>query len=316
MPPINSSQKWTQNAITVAGGNGKGSAMGQISTPRSMCLDDDHTLYVADTINNRIVAWKPGEITGHVAAGGIGQGSRPDQFNIPTDVIIDRHTDSLIIADRENKRVVRWPRRNGSEGETIISPVQCWGVATDNERSLYVVDHDKGEVRRYRPGQSMSAVVAGGHGSDNRLDQLNGPRYVCTDQNKSVYVSDCKKNRVMKWVSDAREGVVVAGGRGAGEALSQFSSPNGIVVDELGSLYVADSRNSRIMRWNKGATEGTVVVGGNGRGDRANQLSEPTDLSFDREGNLYVVDHGNSRVQRFGIYRSWLAVRHLCTAWR
>lgn len=36
-----------------------------------------------------------------------GQGNRTDQLNGPVDVLVDKKTDSLIICDRDNRRVVR-----------------------------------------------------------------------------------------------------------------------------------------------------------------------------------------------------------------
>ncbi|CAF5103791.1 unnamed protein product, partial [Rotaria sp. Silwood1] len=252
--------------------------------------DDDQTIYVADTSNHRIVEWKRGATSGQVVAGGNGQGSGDHQLNYPEDVIIDKETDSLIICDRSNGRVVRWPRRNGTSGETIISNIYCWGLTMDENGSLYVTDVGEDEVRRYRKGESQGTVVAGGNGSGNRLDQLSFPQYVFVDRDHSVYVSDRDNHRVMKWMEGAKQGIVVAGGQGKGNDLTQLSYPLGVVVDQLGTVYVADGGNNRIMRWPKGATQGSVIVGGNGSGGQSNQLCGPIGLSFDRNGNLYVVD--------------------------
>ena len=52
-----------------------------------------------------------GASNGIVVAGGQGQGNRLDQLNHPTDVLIDKETNSHLIADRGNRRVVRWSRR-------------------------------------------------------------------------------------------------------------------------------------------------------------------------------------------------------------
>ncbi|CAF1534168.1 unnamed protein product, partial [Didymodactylos carnosus] len=122
--------------------------------------------------------------------------------------------DSLIICDTSNKRVVRWPRRNGTSGETIISNINCVGLTMDENGSLYAVDYGKHEVRRYRRGESQGIVVAGGNGSGNRLDQLSYPQYVFVDRDHSVYVSDWGNDRVMKWVEGAKQGIVVAGDQG------------------------------------------------------------------------------------------------------
>ena len=293
--------KWQKNGLTVAGGNRQGNGINQLSNPGGLYVDDDQTIYVADQSNHRIVEWKWGATSGQVVAGGNGQGSGNHQLYNPYDVIIDKERDSLIICDYGNRRVVRWPRRNGTNGETIISNIDCVGLTMDENGSLYVTDDGKDEVRRYRRGESQGTVVAGGNGRGNRLDQLSYPQYVFVDRDHSVYVSDYGNHRVMKWMEGAKQGIVVAGGQGKGNGLTQLSYPKGVVVDQLGTVYVADYGNARIMRWVKGATEGSVIVGGNGRGGQSNQLNGPVGLSFDRHGNLYVVDYGNHRVQKFNI---------------
>ncbi|CAF1006318.1 unnamed protein product [Rotaria sp. Silwood1] len=298
---IHPNAKWTQNSITVAGGNGNGSETNQIHNPFGLYVDDDQTIYVADCYNHRIVEWKSGATNGKVVAGGNGQGNGAHQLNYPPDVIIDKASDSLIISDFSNSRVVRWPRRNGTSGETIISNISCYGLTMDDNGYLYVADNGKHEVRRYKIGDTKGTVVAGGNGEGNRHDQLSKPTYVFVDRDHSVYVSEWENHRVMKWKEGAKQGIVVAGGQGQGNSLTQFNGPAGVVVDQLGTVYVADFRNDRIMRWPKGATQGSVIIGGNGAGARSNQLAGPIGLSFDRHGNLYVVDCVNNRVQKFNI---------------
>jgi sugar lactone lactonase YvrE len=281
----------------VSGGNGQGHEINQLSHPYGLYVDDGQTVYVADGSNERIVEWKVDALSRQVVAGGNGA----DHLLHPTDVIVDKGTDSLIICDHMNQRVVRWPRLNGTSGETIISNIFCTGLTMDESGSLYVTDVEKDEVRRYRRGDSEGTVVAGGNGRGNRLDQLSSPKYVFVDRDHSVYLSDYKNHRVMKWLEGAKQGIIVAGGKGEGNSRTQVSYPSGVVVDQLGTVYVAEEQNDRIIRWVKGATQGSVIVGGNGRGEQSNQLRVPIGLSFDRHGNLYVADWGNARVQKFNL---------------
>ncbi len=297
---IHPKDKWQQNGVIVAGGNG----INQLSHPYSLYVDDDQTVYVADEWNYRIVEWKLGATSGQVVAGGNGIGSGAHQLSNPQDVIVDKGRDSLIICDRLNQRVVRWPRRNGTSGETIISNISCMGLTMDEKGSLYVTDSIGHEVRRYRRGESQGTVVAGGNGKGNRSDQLSSPQFVFVDRDHSVYVSEWRNHRVMKWVEGAKQGIVVAGGQGEGNNRTQVAYPSGVVVDQLGTVYVADAWNHRIMRWVSGATEGSIIVGGNGGGGQSNQLNQPFGLSFDRHGNLYVADWGNDRVQKFNIEKN------------
>ncbi|CAF4450716.1 unnamed protein product [Rotaria sp. Silwood2] len=295
--------RWAENGITVAGGQEQGSALNQLNRPQGLYVDDDQTVYIADTDNHRIMEWKAGTTSGEVVAGGNGQGNRADQLNTPIDVIVDKETDSIIICDKGNRRVIRWLRRNRTSGEIIIENIYCWGLTMDDQRFLYVSDWGTNEVRRYRMEEKMGTVVAGGNGLGDHLNQLKWPAYIFVDLDHSVYVSDWNNHRVMKWMKDTKEGIVVAGGRGEGNALNQLSSPQGMLVDTLGTIYVAERLSNRVSRWCKGASQGNVIVGGKGKGQQANQLNLPEGLSFDRQGNLYVVDCCNHRVQRFSIQK-------------
>ncbi|CAF1518604.1 unnamed protein product [Rotaria sp. Silwood1] len=301
---IHPNAKWAQNGVTVAGGNGEGNGINQLSYPYGLYVDDDQSIYVADYFNHRIVEWKSGATSGQVVAGINGQGDGANQLNFPMDVIVDKERDSLIVCDRWNRRVVRWPRRNGTSGETIISNIVCVSLTMDDNGYLYVVDFEKHEVRRCKFDDTQGTVVAGGNGGGNRLDQLSLPYYVFVDRDHSVYVSDWGNHRVMKWEEGANQGIIVAGGQGQGDSLRQLSWPRGVVVDQLGTVYVAEEGNHRIMRWPKGATQGSVIAGGNGQGGQSNQLNQPIGLSFDRHGNLYVVDRDNHRIQRFNIEKT------------
>lgn len=275
--------------------------MDQLACPNGLYVDDDQTVYIAEWSNHRIVEWKSGATSGQVIAGGNGQGNRTDQLSNPTDVIVNSENDAIYICDYGNKRVMRWPRQNGTNGEVIISDVACWGLAIDSNGYIYVSDINKHEVKRWISGNTNGTLVAGGNGPGNRFNQLNFPYYIFVDQEHSLYVSDGNNHRIMKWPKGAKEGILVAGGQGKGDSLGQFSNPRGVVVNQLGTIYAADCSNYRIMRWPKGAAQGAVILGGNGQGPQANQFNAPLGLSFDRQGSLYVVDYGNHRVQKFNI---------------
>jgi sugar lactone lactonase YvrE len=302
LPNIPPNAGWIEDGITIAGSQGSDKSLKQLDSPHGLYVDENQTVYIADSGNHRIVEWKSGGKIGQVVAGGNGQGCRTDQLNKPTDVIADKATNSLIICDRWNRRVMRWSCRNGTKsGETIIENISCWGLVMDDQRLLYVSDWKKNEVRRFRMGETEGIVVAGGNEQGDRLNQLSFPTYLSVDREQSVYVSDSHNNRVMKWMKDATEGIVVAGDRGESHDLTQMNGPQGLFVDSMGTVYVADRRNHRVLRWCKGVTQGDIIIGGNEGGEKANQLYMPEDLSFDRHGNLYVVDWGNNRAQKYSI---------------
>jgi sugar lactone lactonase YvrE len=296
--------RWSQHGITVAGGQGYGSDLQQLYYPHGLVVDDDGTVFIAEEGNHRIVAWKRGDIEGHIVAGGHGKGNGLHQLKQPTDIQIDA-TNSLIICDCWNKRVVRWSLNKGTRGGILVDNIDCWGLAIDKQGHLYVSDYRKHEVRRFARGDTNGIVVAGGNGQGSHLNQLNWPCYIFVDEEQSLYVSDNENHRVMKWLNGAKEGIVVAGGRGQGKELTHLNYPRGVWVDVMGTVYVVEGgNNQRVTRWPKGGAKGVVVVGGNGCGDATNQLVLPQGLCFDRQGNMYVADCNNNRVQQFKLEKN------------
>ncbi|CAF1276848.1 unnamed protein product [Adineta ricciae] len=278
---IANNSRWKEFGATVAGDIEDNN---ELHSPYGLCIDDNYgTVYIADCGNHRIIEYKCG-INGEVIVGGNGEGNRMDQLNYPTDVILDKRNDSLIICDYRNCRVVRWFRGDERNFETIISNINCWGITMDNNGDLYVSDWKNNEVRKWKQGNLEGVIVAGGNGEDY-----------------SIYISDTLNHRVVKWFKNSTAGIVVAGGRGPGNHLQQLSFPRGIIGDHLGNIYIADSGNDRVVRWLKDARQGTIVVGGSGKGNDADQFNSLKGITFDRHGNLFVADKDNHRVQKFDI---------------
>ncbi|CAF0848835.1 unnamed protein product [Adineta steineri] len=291
--------KYQQFGITVAGGNACGQELNQLSLPLGMFIDNDKSIYVADTDNHRIVKWKLDSNEGQIIAGGNGKGNQNNQLSCPRNIIFDKKNNSFIISDYGNKRVVRYFDKNQTNQQIIISNIDCHGLTIDKNGFIYVCDYGKNEVRRWKEGDVEGELVAGGNGQGNHLNQLNQPTNIFVDDDYSIYISDYGNDRVMKWTKGAKEGIIVAGGNGQGNSLKQVSCPQGVIVDHLGQIYVADTGNNRVMRWCEGDEEGEIIVGGNGEGIQSNQLNYPNDLSFDDEENLYVADSLNNRIQKF-----------------
>ncbi|CAF0987918.1 unnamed protein product [Adineta steineri] len=300
IPQIPSNARWKQDGMCVAGCDRKGRVTNQLQGPYNLFIVEDETMVIVESENNRVIQWKIGDTNGQVLAGGNETGNKLNQLNFPSDMVIDKWTDSLIICNRFGKQVVRWYQHNGiMQGEPLINDISCYGLAIDDQQFLYISDMGKHVVKRYQMPNMAGCVVAGGNGKGAHNSQLNIPTFIFVDQKQTIYISDNRNHRVMKWEKDAKEGIVVAGGNGDGSALTQLSSPNVVIVDNFGIVYVADAGNHRIMRWPKEATQGIAIVGGNGQGSDSNQLYGPTGFTFDHRGNLYVADTLNHRIQRF-----------------
>ncbi|CAF1326761.1 unnamed protein product, partial [Adineta steineri] len=217
------SLKWKQNAITVAGENELGQELNQLYHPKGVFLDKEKNIFIVDYYNHRIVEWKYNAKEGQIIAGGNGAGNEMDQLNYPSVVIVDQNTQSIIIADQGNGRVIRWLNQTQ---QILIHNIDCYGLAIDKYGFLYVSDAGKNEVKQWRMGEydNEGIIVAGGNGKGDQLNQLDFPTFLFVDDEQSVYVTDLYNHRVMKWRKDAEEGTVVAGGNGQGGKLNQLAA--------------------------------------------------------------------------------------------
>ncbi|CAF4167123.1 unnamed protein product, partial [Adineta steineri] len=265
--------KYEQFGITVAGGNGQGQKLNQLSNPEEIFIDNEKSIYIADSYNHRIVKWKANSNKGQIIVGRNGQGNQNNQLNEPRVIISDKENNSFIISDCGNKRVIRCFDQNQTKQQLIISNIYCLGLTIDKNGFIYACDFENHEVRRWKQGDKKGELVAGGNGEGNHLNQLDNPTYIFMDEDYSLYISDTLNHRVMKWEKDAKEGVIVAGGNDEGDSLRQLYNPRGLIVDHLGHIYVADCGNNRVMRWREGKEESEIIVSGCGEGNQSNQLN-------------------------------------------
>ena len=288
----------SQNAVTVAGGNGAGNGANQLNYPDRLYVDPAGVLYIPDLQNNRVQKWLPGATSGVTVAGGNGTGAAANQFNRPTSVFVDLQG-NVYVADQSNGRVQKWAP-GASSGVTVASGLtDATDVFVDKKGNLYVSDQWSGVVMKYAPGSSIGVVVAGDHTSNASPTGLNSPTGIFVDDAGTLYICDTDNDRVQKWAAGATSGTTVVGG------YNNLANPLDVSVDCSGNVYVSDYGNHRIRKYAAGSTYtpgalvGTTVAGGNGPGTGANQLNNPVGVFIVGNNSLYVTDFSNHRVQRF-----------------
>ncbi|CAF1619909.1 unnamed protein product [Adineta ricciae] len=156
----NEVRRWKQGdqqGFVVAGGNGKGNQLNQLSCPTYIFVDEQQSIYVSDNSNHRVMKWGKGAKEGVVVAGGCGQGKKLNQLSYPAGVLVD-HRGQIYVADSWNNRVMRWYEEK-KEGEIIVGgngegnqsnqlngPT---GLAFDCEENLYVTDCINSRIQKY-----------------------------------------------------------------------------------------------------------------------------------------------------------------------
>ncbi|CAF1192901.1 unnamed protein product [Adineta ricciae] len=242
MPMLNISvdAQWEQNGITIIEGRQKDNATYRVYHPHGLFIDDNQNILIADHRNHRIDEWKQGDKEVVVLFGGR-KGTKLGQLHHPVDVLIDRASNTLIICDQSNRRILRLFRHNlNKTAEILIKNIRCAGLAIDHQRYLYISDNEHHQVKRYDIDGRNQTVAAGTGRQGNASDELNRPTYIFMDRQQNVFVSDTDNHRVMQWNK---------GNNGQGSGSNQLDCPEYLVFDRTGNLYVADSYNNRIQKY-------------------------------------------------------------------
>ncbi|CAF3058770.1 unnamed protein product [Rotaria socialis] len=93
--------------IVVAGGQGQGTSLTQLSYPRGVVVDQLGTVSVTDLGNVRIIHWPKGATQGSVIVDGNGERGQSNQFKDPIGLSFDRHG-NLYVVDGRNTHVQKF----------------------------------------------------------------------------------------------------------------------------------------------------------------------------------------------------------------
>mgnify|MGYP001035418898 CR=1 FL=1 len=146
-----------KEGMVVAGGNGRGNKLNQLSGPTYIFVDREETVYVSDRDNHRVMKWLKGASEGIIVAGGQGQGNSSNQFNYPQGLLVNEVGD-VYVADWYNHRIMCWPW-GSKEGRVVVGGNgegkgsnqlnRPSGLSFDVENNLYVADQLNHRIQRF-----------------------------------------------------------------------------------------------------------------------------------------------------------------------
>ncbi len=310
-----------------------GGGAGQFEIPIAIGVDDAGTIYVTDSINNRVQrfdasgnflqTWGWGVDTGanafevctsasvpcHSGIPGEGAG----QLNIPIGITVDG-VGNVYVADAENGRIQQYVT---SVPTTSIAFLQMWGWGVESGEEAFETCSAEAE-------SCQTGLPGNGSG------QFESPAAIRLGSPGNVYVSGSVNHRVQQFDTSGNFVREWGGGEGLGEGAGEFNLSGGITGDGTGDVYVGDFHNNRVQKfdesgnflrmWGWGVESGeegfdictsesescqaaSSIGLGNG------QLSNPAGVTADGTGNVYVADVGNNRVQQFdsngNFLRTW-----------
>jgi uncharacterized protein (TIGR03437 family) len=264
-------------------------------------VSDPPHLYIADTLNNRVLGFrdarkvKPGDGADIVIGQPDPYSSSPNYLthdaSVPTDstlfnpvgLLVDPATGDLLVADSGNGRVIRFTRpfdQNGSYHANLVLGQAGF--------STHVVDPSSSTMR----SPTGLALTTAGH----------------------LLVSDAALNRVLLFKKPAggdfslgqRADAVIGQpdffSVSSGTTANRFNTPSGIATDSSDRLYVADSGNNRV------AIFSSVVAAGVDPAARFSPaIGQPLAIAVSSTGEVWVTDVSSGRMLRFPIFEDWFA---------
>jgi len=233
----------------VAGGNGSGNRIDQLTTPTTMIVDQKNKfLIISDYGNRRVVQWSLENQ----------QDKRILIENIDCVGLMMNENGDLFVSDDKTDEVKRW--RKGEKKGTIVAGGNGRGdqlhqlnnptfIFIDRHDTLYISDWGNSRVMKWMNDSREGTVVAGGHGFGNGLEQLSRPNGLIVNEIGDVYVVDSNNCRIVCWPLTSKQGLIIIGERGRGEKSDQLNVPIGLAFDQENNLYIADFSNHRIQRF-------------------------------------------------------------------
>ncbi|MEP7367360.1 MAG: hypothetical protein ABI972_29220 [Acidobacteriota bacterium] len=289
-----------------------------MSSPDSLALAADGTLYVTDTGNHAVRAVRTDgriqRVAGVGRGGFSGDGGDPllAAFQQPRGLALTPN--GIYISDTGNGRVRR------IEGATLSSFIgglaNLRGLAYGPGGVLYVALPTEHIVITVDQSSNVK-VVAGtgtagfrGDGGPAAAARLSSPTDVFLDGKGDLYIADTDNHRI-RVISAADKTIRTIAGSGlAGFQAEQgtattvaLNQPAGVSVDAAGNVYIADTGNNRIRMV---TPEGQMrTIAGTGQAGFAGestpaiqaQLRGPADTAAGPDGRVYFTDTQNHRIR-------------------
>eukprot|EP01105_Mastigella_eilhardi_P019205 TRINITY_DN4506_c0_g1_i2.p1 TRINITY_DN4506_c0_g1~~TRINITY_DN4506_c0_g1_i2.p1 ORF type:complete len:363 (-),score=75.61 TRINITY_DN4506_c0_g1_i2:83-1147(-) len=268
-----------QGVVSVVAGCGTdgyvdGSAkIARLRNPRGVCVDGSGNVFVADTENNAIRKITPeGKVSTVASDGRAGyrdhQVGEKAQLNAPSSVALDRRTNVLYVADKNNHCIRKITARGevstfaGStqsghvDGDPAVAKFYCpSGVAVDSVGNVLVADAGNNCIRKINTSGVVQTIAGSGESrfadGQGLAAMFNWPCALAVDGVGNVIVADAGNNRIRRISTTGLVTTIAGSGQEGGCDgdcnKATFRCPRGVAVDR-GNVLVADTMNNMVRR--------------------------------------------------------------------
>ncbi|CAF0878391.1 unnamed protein product [Adineta steineri] len=150
-------QQGDEKSTVVAGGKGNGNQFNQLNVPLFIFVDKYHSVYVADSMNNRVMKWVENATEGILVAPEQVFDENPSSMPEPMSVVVD-HMGNAYVSTGENHHIVRWVP-DAIKGVPVVGekesgrgPTQLGNpedLSFDRQGNLYVADTGNHRIQKF-----------------------------------------------------------------------------------------------------------------------------------------------------------------------
>ncbi|MBI5430456.1 MAG: hypothetical protein HY938_08370 [Nitrosomonadales bacterium] len=259
----------------------------KLDEPVDIEIDALGQIYVLDKDDGLIKVYSPnGAYLRHLPAGG-----KPVALSIARD--------GIYVADRDSFAINKYDFNGklaysfGSKGKGRAQFASLAGLATDQDRQVFVGDSEKGmaDVFRVEAGAPFEPAVKTPSRVSVRWEQLVPASLgkIVWDGKGAIYGIDESDKKNVKLVK-------IVNGAVAGEIRLNDLAPSSIAFDKSGGMWALDKKKERVVKLD-GA--GAVQMSFGASGSDNGEFDDPEDIAISSAGTIFVADSGNGRVQAF-----------------
>ncbi|MBN1841899.1 MAG: NHL repeat-containing protein [Deltaproteobacteria bacterium] len=257
--------------------------IGQFGLLSGVFFDENkNRLYVADTTNNRILAFDSDlKFISEFTAGGA--------LDSPTSLVRDG-LGRFFVAEPGKGRVLlidiagKHIKPIDFSAVPKANPVHPGNMAVDSEDRLYVVDKANQRIVVFNSNMQFERQILVKDGRGLSDVKVGGGRiYALNAIDGSGCVFDAQGKRVLKF-----------GKRGT--ARGEFRFPVSLAVDRKGLIYVVDQHMNKVLVFNR---KGEFLFDFSQLGWREGRLHFPSYIYINSAGRIFIVDRQNARISVF-----------------
>ena len=212
--------------------------------PEALTFDKNGYLYLTGHDGQRVVRYSS-DFTSYVTVAGVyGSSSTAlDRLDDPLGMDLDNDL-NLYIAERDNKRVVKWAS-NATVGTIVISSsTRFYGLLLSlfSTNQVYVSSEDSNAVYLWTFNASAPSVTLTQVNANSST--LKKPRGIQYDKYGNLYVADQNNRRIVMYCVNSTIGRVVA-------ADASLDSPYDVAFDSNLNMYVLDSGGQKVIKYDR-----------------------------------------------------------------